>query len=279
MDASWRKKLPEANARQMEETEKRSTNAHFSEVAGRYRDLRTTDEEPILYIRDALTDLSSIEDEDIGCGAGRYDLLLFRLLPDLRLTCVDVNAEMLAELSAFLAGNGISNFRTLRSSVEDLALDQSSLDCVLSFNAVHHFHLPTFLERAGRAVRLGGRIFVYTRTPEQNAQSVWGQHFPGFVEHETRLFTAAQMARWVAEAPGLRLLASRRFRYRRTAALERLIEQARGRHYSTFGLYDAEAFETAVSDFADNVQRAFPDSGQVVWHDENTMLHIERAGG
>jgi SAM-dependent methyltransferase len=262
----------------MEKVGQQGSDAHFSAVAEKYRELRTTDDEPIYYIRGALAGRASIQAADIGCGAGRYDLLLLQLLPNLHLTCVDINAEMLAELSDFLTENGVRHFRTLQSSVEDLALDDSSLDCILSFNAVHHFDFPTFLDKARNAVRPGGRIFVYTRTPEQNTQSVWGRYFPGFAEIETRLFTAAEMERWVAEAPGLHLVATEDFHYDRVASVERLGEQARGKHYSTFDLYEPEAFETALASFVDDVGRAFPDPGRVTWHDENTLLNIERHG-
>jgi trans-aconitate methyltransferase len=61
---------------------------HFATVAGVYREMRTTDEEPILHIRDQLSGRPAVRAADIGCGAGRYDHLLFNHLPNLRLACL-----------------------------------------------------------------------------------------------------------------------------------------------------------------------------------------------
>ncbi len=126
---------------------------HFAKVAGVYREMRTTDEAPILHIRDQLAGSPAVTAADIGCGAGRYDLLLFRHLPDLRLACVDASREMLAQLSRHLGRNGIHDFETVNASVEELAFEDDSLDCVFTFNAVHHFDFPLFLAKAGRAIR------------------------------------------------------------------------------------------------------------------------------
>lgn len=257
----------------------RQIQRHFSKIAEVYREVRTTDEAPVRFIRDELKGLASIAAADIGCGDGRYDLLFFQHLPNLRLSCVDINEDMLAELSRYLEAHGIRDFRTLHSSVEDLELAHASLDCVFTFNAIHHFHVPTFLDKVGRALRRGGHIFIYTRTPDQNAENIWGRYFPGFAETETRLHALADIERWVDTAAGLALTAVERFRYARVAGLDRLIGQARNKHYSTFSLYAPEAFESAVKDFEDNIRRDFTDPEQVAWHDENILLKIERSGG
>ncbi len=148
------------------------TQGHFAKVAGVYREMRTTDEEPILHIRDQLAGRPAVTAADIGCGDGRYDLLLFRHLPNLRLACFDVSREMLTQLSRHLDRNGIHDFETINASVEEMAFEDESLDCVFTFNAVHHFDFPLFLAKASRAIRKDGLIFIYTRTPDQNAGSV-----------------------------------------------------------------------------------------------------------
>jgi hypothetical protein len=53
-----------------------------------------------------------------------------------------------------------------------------------------------------------------------------------------------------------------------------LVEQARRRHYSTFSLYDPDAFEEALADFQKKVRRRFADA--VEWHDENVLIHALR---
>ena len=43
---------------------------HFSELSTSYNELRTTDEEPIDYVKDYLSDTECIKGLDIGCGSG-----------------------------------------------------------------------------------------------------------------------------------------------------------------------------------------------------------------
>ena len=50
---------------------------HFSRIASKYSDLRTTDPEPVLFIKDKLSYLDTVVASDIGCGCGRYALQLF----------------------------------------------------------------------------------------------------------------------------------------------------------------------------------------------------------
>jgi ubiquinone/menaquinone biosynthesis C-methylase UbiE len=249
---------------------------HFAKVADVYREMRTTDEEPILHIRDQLAGRPKVTAADIGCGAGRYDLLLFRHIPKLRLSCLDVSAEMLAQLSRHLDQNRIHDFETINVNVEEMAFADDSLDCVFTFNAVHHFDFPLFLAKAGRAIRKDGVIFIYTRTRDQNAGSVWGEHFPGFCDKETRLFRLEEMAARIGDTAGLKMIDAKTFRYARTSSLERLLAQARSRHYSTFSLYGEAEFEDACQTFADSVRRRFGDAAEVAWEDQNILLQIER---
>ncbi len=209
-------------------------------------------------------------------GAGRYDLLLFRHLANLRLACLDVSSEMLAQLSRHLDRNGIHDFETINASVEEMAFEDDSLDCVFTFNAVHHFDFPLFLAKAGRAIRKDGVIFIYTRTPDQNAGSVWGRHFPGFSEKETRLYRPEEVEGWIAETGRLKMIAAKTFSYARTSSLEYLLEQARGRHYSTFSLYGEAEFEKARQTFEDSIRRQFGDPAKVAWRDQNILYQIGR---
>lgn len=249
---------------------------HFAKVSGVYREIRTTDEEPILHIRDQLAGRPAVTAADIGCGAGRYDLLLFRRLPNLRLACLDVSGEMLDQLSRHLDRNGAHNFEVINASVEEMAFEDESLDCVFTFNAIHHFDFPLFLAKAGCAIKKGGLIFIYTRTPDQNAGSVWGRFFPDFLEKETRLYRLEEMAGWIRETGRLKMIAAKTFRYARTSSLERLLEQVRSRHYSTFSLYSEAEFEKACKTFEDAVRSQFSDPTNVAWHDQNILLQIGR---
>ena len=96
---------------------------HFSKIAHIYRDLRTTDSEPILFIKNKLQKHSKIVAADVGCGAGRYDLKLFQYIgKKIFLYCIDVNKEMLKCLKEFLVEHKIRNFKTIKSFDRKLPL-------------------------------------------------------------------------------------------------------------------------------------------------------------
>jgi SAM-dependent methyltransferase len=247
---------------------------HFTEVSSIYRDVRTTDREPIERIALEIEGLPHPKGADIGCGAGRYDLMMFETIPGLHLTCIDANRAMLDHVHELLAANEIDAFETRQSTVEELELEAGAYDFVSSFNAVHHFDFPDFLRKSRDGLAAGGNLFVYTRLPGQNARNIWGRYFPGFAEMETRLLELGDIHRRIEDTPRLRFVSARCLRYRRRSSLERLVEQARSRHYSTFSLYDQDAFEEALAVFRKKMQRRFEDA--VEWHDENVLVHALR---
>ena len=168
-----------------------SVGDHFERVAGVYESLRTTDQAPVRAIGQLLPD-RPVTGLDIGCGTGRYTRLLRALLPDgSRLAASDVSAAMLAQLQAGNRGHA-GGVVPLLAAAEQLPLRTASLDVVTAFNCVHHFDLGRFLTAAARVLAPGGQLFIYTRTPQQNARTIWGRYFPGFTEHET---AAAQPGR------------------------------------------------------------------------------------
>ena len=79
----------------------------------------------------------------------------------------------------------------LLSTAEQLPFRDASLDLVTAFNCVHHFDLGRFLTSVAQVLAPGGQLFIYTRTPQQNARTIWGRYFPGFTEHEHRLHSQA----------------------------------------------------------------------------------------
>ena len=237
---------------------------HFTEVSPVYRSVRTTDREPVERIARELEGLAKPRGADIGCGAGRYVLLMFETIPHLFLACVDANPAMLKQVDGLLRANGIDKFETRQSTVERLELEPGEYDFVSSFNAVHHFDFPAFLGKSRDGLAEDGRLFVYTRLPEQNSRSVWGRYFPGFVEKETRLLTLGDIHGAIEDTPGLRFCGATCLTYRRQAPLERLLEQARNRHYSTFSLYEPDAFEEAAGCLPNDHRTSFCRSRRMV---------------
>ncbi len=122
--------------------EQQKMYGHFSKIATSYKNIRITNIEPILFIKKKLKDLDKIKAADIGCGAGRYDLLFFKYLNNLHLICIDINESMLSETSKYLKSNGITNFKTMKADVNDIQLEDDSMDCIFTFNA--HNPLSSF---------------------------------------------------------------------------------------------------------------------------------------
>ena len=223
-----------------------SVGEHFERVATVYESLRTTDEAPVRKICQLLPD-RPVAGLDIGCGTGRYTQLLRALLPGGSLLVAgDVSAAMLAQLKAANRGHA-GGVVPLLAAAEQLPLRDASLDVVTAFNCVHHFDLGRFLTSVARVLAPGGQLFIYTRTPKQNARTIWGRYFPGFTEHEQRLHSQAAIRNAVRRTGGLKMVATQTFQHPRTSTAERLRAQAEGRHYSTFSLYTPQELRAGSS--------------------------------
>ena len=276
--------LQPATVQPLTEREQRAADAsvatmeHFSQVSDVYNDIRTTDIEPIAHIRKHLGDRSRIIGAEVGAGGGRYSHLLLRDIPNLQLTVTDLNESMLEQAGHFLRDQGTLNFELVEANSASLPFATDSLDCLMTFNAVHHFDLTSFLEESGRALKDSGQLFIYTRLPSQNASNIWGRYFPDFTRMETRLYGLDRLANSMRRVPSLEMDSVRFFRFPRSSSLQRLLEQARNGHYSTFSLYDAEHFERSILRFEVNLREAFPNQEDIRWVDENTML-VARATG
>ncbi|HEY5848602.1 MAG TPA: class I SAM-dependent methyltransferase [Microlunatus sp.] len=242
---------------------------HFERVAGVYESLRTTDEAPVRRISQLLPD-HPIVGLEIGCGTGRYTQLLRERLPaGSLLVASDISPAMLAELKA--GDHHGSKVVPLLSTAEALPWRTASLDVVIAFNCVHHFDLGRFLTAVARVLRPDGRLCIYTRTPEQNARTIWGRHFPGFNERERRLHSEVALRDAVGQTSGLEVIETQTFTHRRSSTVQRLIDQAAGHHYSTFSLYTPEELRAAIAAFAASLS-----GPEVSWVDEHLLLVVRR---
>ncbi len=249
-------------------------NQHFSRIAKKYRLLRTTDLEPILTIANYLKHSWKLQIVDVGCGAGRYDRLLFSALQNNieHLFCVDLNPHMLEELKNYLTKNGINRFDAVNAPAEELPFPDDSQDVIVSFNALHHFRLVDAFKEFARILKEGGWMFLYTRTPEQNRNSIWGKFFPKFNEKELRLKDLNTIEKTITSIAEIELVSMRFFTYRRRDSLDHLVEKARNCHYSTFALYEDEELEKTISEFKKNILAHFEDPQNISWVDRNVMI-------
>ncbi|MFC1938443.1 class I SAM-dependent methyltransferase [Chloroflexota bacterium] len=254
-------------------------NTHFSRVAISYNHLRITDLEPIAFIKGILNGKHSTDAADIGCGAGRYCLKFLQHLDIRHLMCIDVNESMLEQTANYLRTAGITNFNTLRSRAEDIPLEDNSIDYIFCFNAIHHFDFVPFMEKTAKVVRDRGRIFIYTRLRSQNAENIWGKHFPLFLEKENRLYELKELEGMIKPTESLSIEYVKQFKYRRNASLSQLAHLARNNHYSTFSLYQKHEFEVALKGFKENITRHFSTPEEIEWFDEYTLLVVRKENG
>lgn len=249
---------------------------HFSKISASYNDLRTTDQEPIDYIKDKLRGIKNVQGVDIGCGSGRYDLLMLQKIPELHLTCTDVNRAMVDAAEKYLKSHGQSNFIAKTMDAEKIDISPGSLDFVSSFNAIHHFSLPIFVKNASKVLKNDGCIFIYTRLQSQNEQNIWGKYFPKFAQKEDRLLKLSQVDGWNDQLASASLESIRFFHFKRNLTLKQLMDKAEGKHYSTFTLYSDAEFRTALSAFRENIQKNFSDPDKIEWQDGNVMFTFRK---
>jgi ubiquinone/menaquinone biosynthesis C-methylase UbiE len=253
-------------------------HAHFSRIASQYNLLRSTDLEPVVFMTQRMDGLPFIKAADIGCGGGRYDRIICRVFGErIDLTCVDTNAEMLDMLNGSLTEDGFENYTSIQSSAEDLPLPDNSYDCIFTFNAIHHFDLPKFIQQCSRILRNDGYLFIYTRLQAQNRKNIWGRHFPMFSEKEERLPTLDLVTQTVDSIMNMWLQSIEYYKYKRVSSISELEKKIRCHHYSTFSLYAVAELERGIDEFKKNIGRTYPDTNRIHWYDENILFVVRKA--
>jgi hypothetical protein len=123
--------------------------------------------------------------------------------------------------------------------------------------------------RRGRGTPAAGgcELFIYTRTPQQNARTIWGHYFPGFTEHEQRLHSEAALREAIRATSGLNVTGTQTFKLPRSSTAERLRAQAEGRHYSTFSLYPPQELRASIATFLARLPNP-----EVYWVDEHLLV-------
>ena len=256
--------------------EKEIINKHFFDIASKYRSLRTTDSEPILNITNTLDHKSRIDIADVGCGDGRYTLEILKSLENrCYVHCIDTNEKMLRYLKNYLLQSKFKNFIIKKGEAERLPLENSSMDCIVTFNAIHHFNIDKFLSEVSRTLKSDGQLFIYTRLKNQNSRSIWGKYFPLFNETETRLFELDEFKHQIQQAE-MKIGSMRVIGHHRSSSLKRLVEQARNHHYSTFSLFSKETFEESLKIFEQNIRDNFQVTKEIKWYDENILFGIKK---
>jgi len=243
---------------------------HFSQIASIYSQVRTIDHEAINYITKKLAFKQTIVAADIGCGDGRYSIKLIEKLRNrLSLTCVDVNYEMLQQISKI--SSNFQNLQTKQAFAETLPFDDNSLDCIFSFNAIHHFKINEFAKECNRVLKNNGLLFIYTRLKEQNESNIWCKFFPDFSKKEDRLFDNHSLTERISNQTSLNLTSTEFFHHNRSSDIRTLVSKAEKKHYSTFSLYTVSELDKSIGKFKQNIYQNFSNPENIQWVDENIM--------
>ncbi len=115
---------------------------------------------------------------DIGCGPGHLDRMLAEDRPDLRIVGLDESEAMVRRAGR---RQRLPNLEFRRGSVEGLA-GPGEFDFAISVLSFHHWEEPVAgLEAVHRALKPGGRLWIYEGDPEaplaelrRDQKPLWG---------------------------------------------------------------------------------------------------------
>ena len=148
---------------------------------------------------------------DVGCGPGDLDRVLGAERPDLRITGFDESEAMVRRAARAAGLARLSNLEFRRGAVESLLL-REEFDFALSVLSFHHWEEPEAgLEAVHRALKPGGRFWIYEGNPEAPREELRRDQRPlfGWLRLPERLvrkglrghgFTAAEADRVVRPA-------------------------------------------------------------------------------
>lgn len=156
----------------------------FSSAAGRWDRLRGE----LFGSRADLMGLLGLIDEswrvaDLGCGTGQTSELIAPFAR--QLIAVDDSPAMISAARKRLAS--FDNVAVRQGSLEDLPIEDASLDVALMFLVLHYVVEPEIaIAEAGRVLKPGGRLIIVDMTPHDREELVheMGHVWRGFSEQQ-----------------------------------------------------------------------------------------------
>ena len=246
---------------------------HFDGLAQVYDNYRTFDSEPVYHIarivgRDELTLC------DFGCGTGRYLLPLMKVLDEFKTAVkrakgIDINPNMLEVAKLQIEGFDIPVEWVLAPSYET-GLKSNSVTVATAFNSFHHFPVEDTVEEIKRVLEPNGYFAIYSRTKDQEAEHIWGKHFPHYLEYSQVLDREVLGA--LAKYGGFELVQEKDFSFKRHVPFTRVYEQTKNKHYSTLHLYDVDDFERSLDGFVENIKAAYDDLDNIAYESSYTLF-------
>lgn len=131
---------------------------------------------------------------DLGCGTGFISLGLAANKPSIVFS-LDQSTNMLKELKKESISLGFNNIYPIRSSLDDLALFDESLDAITINMALHHVaEAGKSITEMYRVLKDGGRVII-SDVFEHNGQWAREEMFDEWLG-----FSRAQMIQWLEQA-------------------------------------------------------------------------------
>jgi ubiquinone/menaquinone biosynthesis C-methylase UbiE len=236
-----------------------------TDASGRFRNYKASDSEPVSVIVSKLSHLDHIDAVDMGCGAARYDMVLYRYFHDkLKLTCLDADAELLNNLTTYLSRHNVRNFSSGTSAGDTLPFPDNSLDCVLAFNTIQRYDVPLFLSESVRVIKNGSYLFVYTRLREKNQKTNPGR------------YTLESLKQVMDGMDNAAIESVVFFAYSRMAAFEQMHFVSPSPTEITVPFYTPEELKEVINEFSLNIEDVSQGHPQVRWFDENALFIIKK---
>ncbi|HJW13991.1 MAG TPA: class I SAM-dependent methyltransferase [Thermoanaerobaculia bacterium] len=117
---------------------------------------------------------------DAGCGPGSLDRMVAAERPGLAIVGIDKSEAMVRRAAPGASRAGLTNLEFRRGAVESLSL-REEFDSALSVLSFHHWEEPeTGLESVHRALKPGGRFWIYEGDPEASREDLRRDQRPLF---------------------------------------------------------------------------------------------------
>jgi ArsR family transcriptional regulator len=122
---------------------------------------------------------------DLGAGDGSFSLLLAQSAT--KVIAVDASDKMLEVGREQAARHGIENVEFRQGDMEELPIEDGTVDLVFFSQSLHHaLHPERAVKEAARILRLGGRIVILDLAKHrfEEARELYADQWLGFSESE-----------------------------------------------------------------------------------------------
>jgi len=162
-------------------------NPKYDTIGITYNSTRRADPYLLERIYSLLSPVSTGHYLDIGCGTGNYTIPLSKR--GLNFTGVDPSEVMLNE-----AKSKSRNVRWISGTVESIPFADNRFDGAIATLTVHHWNnMEVGFRELYRVLKSGGRLVIFTSSPEQ-METYWLNHyFPDVMTRSTEKMPSVQL--------------------------------------------------------------------------------------